>query len=151
MWRAWISCGLQQFHDVRRDPGFKLPRFGIEDFEFLVEGFEPFLEILVAEILALRDADVAAGIERPSLGFDFGEACRLTQPLDVAVVESRREEFAELGFGAVVEFGRLAAVEADEVGDELDLRGSEVAVGAVELAEDVAGVDEEDGVLAIAD
>ena len=50
-----------------------------------------------------------------------------------------------------MEFGRLAAVEADEVGDELDLRGSEVAVGAVELAEDVAGVDEEDGVLAIAD
>ena len=65
------SSYFEKFHDVFRDPRLKLPRFGVEDFEFLVEGFELFLEILVAEILALADADVAAGIEQPALGLDF--------------------------------------------------------------------------------
>ncbi|MFT6180379.1 MAG: hypothetical protein ACJAQT_001590 [Akkermansiaceae bacterium] len=42
----------------------------------------------------------------------------------------------------------LATVEADDVGEELVLCGHEISVGAVELAEDVAGIEEEDGVLA---
>ena len=54
------------------------------------------------------------------------------------------EEFADSGFGAVVEFAGLGAVEADDVGEEFELGVGEVAVGAVELAEDVASVDEED-------
>ena len=54
------------------------------------------------------------------------------------------ENLGPFFFAAVVEFEILAAVEADEVGEDLDLRGGEVAVGAVELAEDVAGIDEED-------
>ena len=46
--------------------------------------------------------------------------------------------------GAVVQvLGFLAPVEPDDVGQELDLRRGEVAVGAVDLAEDVAGVEEE--------
>jgi hypothetical protein len=44
----------------------------------------------------------------------------------------------------VVEFAGLGAVEADDVGEEFELGVGEVAVGAVELAEDVASVDEED-------
>jgi hypothetical protein len=41
---------------------------------------------------------------------------------------------------------RLAAIEADEVGDEADLRRCPVAVGAIHLPVDVAGVDEQHGV-----
>ncbi len=44
----------------------------------------------------------------------------------------------------MVEFEILATIEADEIGYELDLRFGEIAVGAVELAEDMAGIDEED-------
>ena len=52
---------------------FQLPRLSVQRFQFLVEGFKLFLEILVADVFARRDADVATGVERPALGFDFGE------------------------------------------------------------------------------
>ena len=35
--------------------------------------FELFLEVLVADGFARGDTDVAAGVERPALGFDFFE------------------------------------------------------------------------------
>ena len=43
----------------------------------------------------------------------------------------------------VVGLGLLAAVEPHDVREELDLLGREVAVRAVDLAEDVPGVDEQ--------
>ena len=91
---VWIalSC-FQQFHDVFRDLRLKLPRFGVEDFEFLVKGFELFLEILVAEILALGDADVAAGIERPALGFDFLKGGGFAEAGSVDVGRGVTEDF----------------------------------------------------------
>ena len=44
------------------------------------------------------------------------------------------------------EFAGLTAIEADDVGEEFELGGGEIPVGAVELAEDVAGVEEQDGI-----
>ena len=45
-------------------------------------------------------------------------------------------------------FNWLSPIQPDDVGEELDLLGREVAVGAVDLPEDVAGVDEQHLVLA---
>ena len=59
------------------------------------------------------------------------------------------EDFLDLRFSLVAAEGvveGLASVEADEVGEEADLRFRPFAVGAVYLAVDVAGIDEEDGV-----
>ncbi len=44
---------------------------------------------------------------------------------------------------AVEELGFFAAVEADDVGEELVLVGGEVAMGTVDLAEGVTGVEEQ--------
>ncbi len=52
---------------------FELARLGVQGFEFLVQRFELLLEVLVAHGFARRDADVAAGVERPALRFDFLE------------------------------------------------------------------------------
>ena len=59
------------------------------------------------------------------------------------------EDLLELRLRLVAADGeveRFAAIEADDVGEEADLRGRPVAVGAVDLPVDVAGVDEEHGV-----
>jgi hypothetical protein len=50
----------------------QLPRLGIQRFQFLVQGFKLYLEVLAADLLARRDAYVAAGVERPILGFNLG-------------------------------------------------------------------------------
>jgi hypothetical protein len=55
----------------------------------------------------------------------------------------------EQAFAAVDGLDVLAPVEADDVGEQLDLLGQEVAVGAVDLAVEVAGVDEQHRVLAV--
>ena len=81
------SC-FEEFAHVFRDPRFEFAGFVVEDFEFLVESFELFLEILIAEILALGDADVAAGIERPALGFDFLKGGGFAEAGDVPIVDS---------------------------------------------------------------
>lgn len=72
-------------------------------------------------------------------------------PLGIAGKSARitSEQLFELRFGffaAEGEVGGFAAIEADEIGHEADLGIGPVAVGAVDLAVDVAGVDEEDGV-----
>ena len=45
----------------------------IQHFQFLVERFQLFLEVLVADFFARGDADIATGVEAPALGFDFGK------------------------------------------------------------------------------
>src|ERR1035437_7925900 len=145
----WLLSCFQQFHNVFRDSRFNLTRFGVEDFEFLVEGFELFLKVLVAEVLALGDADVATGIERPALGFDFLKGCDFAEAGNVAVGDGIAEDFLPFLLAAVIELQILAAIEADEVGEEFELGVGEIAVSAVELAEYMAGVDEQDCVLTL--
>ena len=48
-----------------------------------------------------------------------------------------------------IDSGLLAAVETDDVREQLDLLGQEVAMGAVDLPVGVAGVEEEHRVLAL--
>ena len=57
-------------------------------FEFLVQRFELFLEVLVAHVLARRDADVAAGVERPALRLDLLERRGLAQAGHVGVLRA---------------------------------------------------------------
>ena len=67
------SSRLQNLRHVAGDGLFEVARLSVEGFEFLVQGFELFLEVLVAHGFARRDAHVAAGIERPALHFNFFE------------------------------------------------------------------------------
>ena len=74
---AGASC-FQDFGDVFRDGGLQLPRLGVQGFEFLVERFEWFLEVLVADGFAGGHARVAAAIEaderrkmRPRTGAEY--------------------------------------------------------------------------------
>ena len=136
---------------------FEVARLGVEGFEFLVQRFELFLEILVAHGFAGGHAHVAPGIERPALRFDFLERggaaqaghvrCDITCGL--AISSGFAEDFFELRAGFVAAEGEVegfAAIEADEVGEEANLRGRPFAVRAVHLPVDVAGIDEQDGV-----
>ena len=75
----------QYLRHIRGDGLLQFPRLGVQRFQFLVQGFELLLEVLVADLLARRDADVAAGVELPALGFDLGQRRRLAQAGDVAV------------------------------------------------------------------
>ncbi len=61
---------------------------GVEGFEFFVPGAELGLEVLVTDGLARGDADVAAGIQRPTLGFDLGEGGGFAEASDIAVGQS---------------------------------------------------------------
>ena len=80
------SC-FQDLRDILRDGGFQLTRLGVEGFEFLIQGFELLLEILVAHCLARSHAHVAAGVERPALGLDLLEGGGFTKAGDVAVTD----------------------------------------------------------------
>jgi hypothetical protein len=62
---------------------------GVEGFEFFVPGAELGLEVLITDGLARGDADVAAGVEAPALGFDLGERGGLAEAGDVAVGKER--------------------------------------------------------------
>lgn len=59
----------------------------IERFELLSEGFEFFLEILIADFLAGRNADVATRIQRPALRFDLTQCSGCAEAGDIAVDE----------------------------------------------------------------
>jgi hypothetical protein len=50
---------------------FEFARLGVKDFEFFVQRFQLFLEVLVAHVLARCDAYVTAGVETPALRFDL--------------------------------------------------------------------------------
>jgi hypothetical protein len=57
----------------------------VKRFEFFVQLFELLLEVLVADGFAGCDADIATGVERPALGFDFLEGRGFTQSWNVFV------------------------------------------------------------------
>ena len=76
---------------------------------------------------------------------DLRERCRLAQPGDVGEGRLRAEDFLEPGLRLVAaqrEVERLVAIEPHQVGDEADLRRCPVAVSAIHLSEDLAGVDQ---------
>jgi hypothetical protein len=87
-------------------------------------------------------ADVAAGVEAEALLGDLREARDSAEAVDVGVVVVGKS-VAEQLIGARRELGVLAAVQADDVHEELDLLVGELAVRAVDLAKDAAGVDEQ--------
>ena len=63
----------------------------------------------------------------------------------MSILDLLAAKTSELGSGFVAaegEVGFFAAIEADDVGEEADLRGRPLAVGAVHLAVDVTGIDE---------
>ena len=68
--RRSSSCG-KDFRRIFGNGGFELTRLGVQGFKLFVQCFELFLEVLIAHILAGCYADVAAGVERPALCFDF--------------------------------------------------------------------------------
>ena len=117
--------------------------------EFFVQGRKLLLEVLIADILTGSDADVAARIQAPALRLDLGKARRPAETGDVGIGSFGSEDFLELRLGLLAAegvVGLLAAVEADEIRKEADLSCGPVAVSAVDLAVDMACVDEEDGV-----
>ena len=71
---------------------------------------------------------------------------RPAQAEDVRELRLLAEDLFDLRLGLVAaerEVEVFAAIEADDVGEEADLRGRPVAVGAVDLPVDVPGVDEQ--------
>ena len=103
------------------------------------------------------DADVATRVERPTLGFDFFERGDFAKAGHVAIFGftltpafSRfrgrgREDFGQLRFGFVATEGEVEffiTVEADNIGEKSDLRFGPIAVSAIDLPVDMAGVDE---------
>ena len=87
---------------------------GVEVFEFLIQGFELFLEILIGHDFARRDTHVASGVERPALRFNFIERGGAAQTEHVGVFRFLAESFLELRLGlnaAKDEVEFLAAIE----------------------------------------
>lgn len=123
-------------------------RLLVELLEFLVERGQLGLEVLVAQRFAGFDAHIAAGVEGPALGLDFRQRGGLAEPGYVGIGHALPEDFPEFAFGLFPserKVGCLAPVEADNIREKTYLRFRPLAVGAVDLAVDVAGVDEEDG------
>src|SRR3989344_7150849 len=87
---------LQNLRHVLRDGLFKLARLGVEGFEFFVQRFELFLEILVTHFLAGGDTDVTTRVEAPALGFDLLECGDFAEAEDVTVSQLLAEHFREL-------------------------------------------------------
>ena len=148
------SSSIRFTGHVAGDGLFEVARVGVESNEFLVQCFELFLEVFVAHGLAGSHAQVTAGVERPALRFNFLERGRLAQAGHIGIRGLRAEHLLQLHLGLGTALGvvqRLAAVQPHHIGNEADLRGRPVAVGAVHLAVNVAGVDEQDGVLSIDD
>ena len=102
-------------------------------FEFLVQFFELFLEVFVAYGFVRCDADVTAGFERPALRFNFLERGGAAEAGNIAILRiagfgfriGGTEHFENLClrlFATQCEVEGFAAIEADEVGEEADLR-----------------------------
>ena len=114
-----------------------------------------FFEVFIADGFTGCHAYIPAGVEAPALGLDLLEGGGFAETGDVPEFEigdlrfrSAKHRF-ELGFGffpALRKVEGFAAIEADDVGDEADLCGCPVAVGAVHLAVDVPGVNKQNRV-----
>jgi len=128
---------------------FEFTRLGVQGFEFFVECFKLFLEVLVAHLFTWCDAHVATGVERPTLRFNFLEHGGVAQTRNVDVFRFSAEDLSELRFGLAAAKSKIwlfAAIEPDYVRNEADLRGCPVTMGTVDLSVDVPGIDEKDGV-----
>jgi hypothetical protein len=137
------SSRFQNIRHVSRNGCFKLPRLGVQLFEFLIQLFELLLEIFIANRLPRRNADVATGVERPSLCLDLLERCCLAQPGYVGVFRLLPEELSDLGLGFIATEGEvefLVTIQADDIGEKADLGFRPITVGAVDLPVDVASV-----------
>ncbi len=110
------------------------------------------LEVFIAHILAWGDAHIATGVERPALRLDLGDRRRLAEAGDVGIGGLLAEGLLQLYqhlLTAHRQIRRFAAIKPHDIGDEADLRRRPVAVGAVHLAIDVAGIDKEHGIGAL--
>ena len=106
------------------------------------------LEVEVRVLFLGGDAHVAAGVEAPALGLDLVQRRNLAQAGDVLVGTVGKVLGHQLG-AALLCLGLLPAIETGDVGQEFDLLGFKLAVGAVDLGVDVAGVEEKDLVVAV--
>jgi hypothetical protein len=131
------------------DDLFEVASLGVQRFEFLVEDFELFLEILVTHLFAGCDTDVPTRVERPALRFNLREHCDAAQARHVGVFRFSTEHFFKFR-ARVVAAERViwffATIEPDDVRNKADLRRSPVAMSTVNLPVNVSGVDEQDGV-----
>ncbi len=105
--------------------------------ELVVQTSE-FLGEVLTVVVHGGGAGVATGVEAPALGLDLGESRHLAEARHVDV-DAVREPLLEQRVAAIDRLDVLAAVEADDVGEELDLLGQEVAVRAVDLPVQCAG------------
>ena len=78
-----LSSGQQRCY-ILCDARLQLQRLRVQPFQLLIQRLELCLEVLVADILAQRDADIAGGIERPSPGLRSPGQDLDTQLLQVA-------------------------------------------------------------------
>ncbi len=118
--------------------------------ELLVQRLELRLEVLVANLFARRNADVAARVEAPALRLDLLHAHDFAEARHVRVLRLLAEDLCQLRarfLAAEGQVERLPAIEPDDVRKEPELSRSPVAVCAVDLPVYVAGVDEEHLVL----
>lgn len=138
------SC-FQNLRHVCGDSLFEVTRLGVQGFEFLVQLFKLGFEILIAYFFARCHAYIAAGVERPALRFDIFQSSCLAQARHVSIFRFLAEDLLDLRPGLIAtksKVNRLASIESNDVGDETDLRERPVAVRAVHLPVDVAGISE---------
>src|SRR5262249_4475920 len=103
------------------------------------------IEIVVISDLRLN---VAARIKAPALRLYLRNRCNFTQTWNIHITRS----WKQLLHLCLATFHRLrlfAPIEPDDVGEELDLFGAEIAVRPVDLAEGSPCIDEQDGVFAL--
>src|SRR5262245_47269069 len=93
--------------------------------------------------LSRRHTDVTAWVEAPALGLDLAEGRDLAQSRHINVVPGLAESFLHQREAALEHLGGFAPIEPYDVRQEFDLLGREIAVRPVDLAVDVAGVDEQ--------
>ena len=136
---------LQQLHHILSNAIFQLAGLDIQHFQFLVQLFQ-FLGKDKAVGFAFGHAHIAARIQAPALRLNLLQRRHFAQAQYIGIF-AFGEVLLHHGFAAVGRFDFLAAIQPHDVGDELDLFWREFAVRAIDLAVEMAGVDEEDGVL----
>jgi hypothetical protein len=144
-----FASRLQYLRHILRNRRFQLPRLRIQNLQLLIQLFQILLKILITHRFPGRHADIPAGIERPALGLDFLCLCCFAKSGDIRIFWLFTEYLFDLFLcfivaNRIVEL--LPAIELDEIGHKAYLAGCPVAVGAIDLAIDMAAVDEEHGV-----
>ena len=68
-----------------------------QGFQFLIQGLQLLLEVLVADLLARSDTDIASGVEGPPLDGDLLGRGGLAETRDVTIGQLLPEDLLELG------------------------------------------------------